>query len=68
MQNTTIAISPKIKEEIDQFGTKGESYSEIIQKLLKSARERMLRDVLMNDEDCVTIEEALAEAEKRWPK
>jgi predicted CopG family antitoxin len=65
-QNTTIAISPSIKSEIDQFGTKGESYSEIIQKLLKSAKDRLLYDVLMDEKDTVPIEEALANAKKRW--
>jgi len=66
MQNTTIAISPQIKEEMQQFGTKGESYSEIILKLIKSARERQLNDLLMNEEGTVSIGEALANAKKRW--
>lgn len=66
MQNTTIAISPAIKTEIEQFGTKGESYSEIIAKLLKSAHKRMINDVLIDETGCITIEEALANAKKRW--
>ena len=66
MQNTTIAISTKIKEEMQQFGTKGESYSEIILKLIKSAKERQINDLLMNEEDTISIEEALANAKKRW--
>jgi len=67
-QNTTIAISNKIKEEIKEFGNKGETYSEIIARLLESARKRMLHDLLMNEENTVTIEEALADAKKRWRK
>jgi predicted CopG family antitoxin len=66
MQNTTIAISPQIKEEIQQFGTKGESYSEILLKLIKSAKERQINDLLMNEEGTVPISEALANAKKRW--
>ena len=66
MQNTTIAINPRVKEEMQQFGTKGDSYSEIILKLIKSARERQLNDLLMNEEDTVSIGEALANAKKRW--
>jgi len=65
---TTIAIPMKVKEEIQEYGMKGESYSDIIERLLKSAHERLLGDVLMNEEGCVTIEEALAEAKKRWPE
>ena len=66
MQNTTIAINPKVKEEMEQFGTKGESYSEIIIKLIKSAKERQLNDLLMDEKDTISIEEALANAKKRW--
>ncbi len=65
---TTIAIPLKVKEGIQEYGLKGESYAEILERLLKSARERMIRDVLMDDKDCIPIEQALAEAEKRWPK
>jgi predicted CopG family antitoxin len=64
--NTTIAVNTKIKGELQQFGTKGESYSEIIQKLIKSAKERQLNDILMNEEGTILIEEALANAKKRW--
>jgi len=66
--NTTIAIPFKVKEEIEQYGVKGESYAKILVRLLKSAHERMLSDVLMDETDCVTIEEALAEAKQRWQK
>ena len=66
MQNTTIAINQWLKEEIEKFGTKGESYSQILERLLKSAKERMLYDVLMDEKECISIEEALAQAKKRW--
>ena len=65
---TTIAIPMKVKEGIQEHGLKGESYADILEKLLKSARERMIRDVLMDDKDCIPIEQALAEAEKKWSK
>jgi len=65
---TTIAIPLKIKEGIQEYGMKGESYADILERLLKSARERMISDVLMNDEGCISIEEAIAEAEKKWPR
>ena len=67
-KNTTIAIPMGVKERIQEYGLKGESYAEILERLLKSAHERLLRDVLMNEEGCVSIEQAMAEAEKRWPK
>ena len=68
MENTTIAIPKNLKEEIQEFGSKGEKYSEIIERLIKSAKERQLQDLLMDEEGFITIEEAMAEAEKKWPK
>ena len=68
MEQTTIALPKPLKQEIGEFGFKGEKYSEIIARLLKSAKERQLQDILMDDKGFVTIEEAMAEAEKKWPK
>lgn len=68
METTTIAITKELKEKIVEFGSKGESYSEIIARLIKSAKERQLRDLLMDEEDTTLIEEALAKAKKRWRK
>jgi predicted CopG family antitoxin len=68
MENTTIAISNEIKERIKQFGTKGETYSEILARVLESARKRQLHDLLMNEEDTISIEEAISNSKKRWQK
>ena len=68
MENTTIAISNDIKNMIKEFGNKGETYSEILLKLVKSAKERQLHDLLMNEEDTISIDEALNNAKKRWQK
>ncbi len=68
MKKTTIAIPENVKEEIREFGFKGESYSKIICRLLKSAKERQLRDLLLNEEDTIPIENALSKAKKRWQK
>ncbi len=68
MENTTIAVSKELKERISEFGNKGESFSDILERLLKSAEQRLLHDILMSKEGCVTIEEAIREAEEKWPK
>jgi len=68
MNTTTIAITTEIKEKIQEFGNKGETYSEIISRLLDSARKRQLHDLLMNEENTISIEEALDDAKKRWQK
>jgi len=68
MENTTIAVSKEVKEQIMEFGNKGETYSHILLKLLASAKKRQLHDLLMNEESCIPIEEALEKAKKRWSK
>jgi len=68
MENTTIAVSREIRDKISGFGNKGESFSDILSRLLASAEQRLLDDILMSREGCVTIEEAIREAEGRWPK
>ena len=68
MEQTTIAIPKDLKEEIQEFGSKGEKYSEILVRLLKSAKDRQLQDLLMDETGCIPIEEAIKEAERKWPK
>lgn len=68
MEKTTISISRRVKEQIEEYGSKGETYSDIIEKLVKSARERQLQDLLMDEKDTIPIEEALSKAKKQWQK
>ena len=66
MGNTTIAIPVDLKQQIQEFGFKGERYSDILLRLLKSAKQRQLHDLLMNEEDTISIEKALSNAKKKW--
>ena len=54
MSATTIAVSSKTKEILRQFGEKGESYNNIIRKLIKEAGWKKLDNrwnkILENDE------------------
>ncbi len=68
MEITTIAIEKNVKEQIKEFGNKGETFSQIIFRLLESANQRLLQDVLMDEEGCVSIEEAIKEADRKWPR
>ena len=65
---TTIAVTNEVKNEIMEFGLKGETYSDILKRLIASARKRMLHDLLFDEKDTITIEEARREVEKRWPR
>lgn len=66
MENTTIAVTNEIKEKIQEFGNKGETYSEIIGKLIESAKKRQLYDLLMNEGDTISIDEAISNSKKKW--
>jgi predicted CopG family antitoxin len=66
--NTTIAISQSLRDEIKEFGHKGERYEEILQRILESAKKRQLHDLLMDEKGTIPIEEAITRAKKRWQK
>lgn len=68
MENSTIALTNEVKEKIKEFGNKGETYSKIIMRLLESAKERQLHDLLFNEANTISIDEALSNAKKRWQK
>lgn len=66
--NTTISISTETRDRIKEFGSKGDTYTDILDKLYKSAKERQLQDLLMDESGCVPVEDALIRAKKRWQK
>lgn len=68
MENTTIAVRKDIRDKISEFGNKGESFSDILLKLYNSAVQRQFNDFLFNEKGFIPIEEAIAEAKKKWPK
>ena len=66
--NTTIAVSQTIRDQIKEFGNKGETYDEILARILNGAKERQLQELLMDIKNTVTIDEAIKRAKKRWQK
>lgn len=66
--NTTISISTEIRDKIKEFGSKGETYTKILEKLYKSAVERQVHDILMDDKDSISIDKAIEISKKRWQK
>ena len=68
MTITTIAIDSELKEKIQEFGNKGETYSKIIVRLLESAKQRQLQDLLMNSEGFISIEEAITRHKEKWSR
>ena len=46
---TTIQISRETREELKELGKKGETYDEIIRKLLKTAKECENKEATLNE-------------------
>lgn len=55
---TTIAVSEDIRDRIKEIGNKGETYDEIIERLLNIFREKQIHELLMDTKGTITIKEA----------
>ena len=64
--NTTIAISTELRDEIKEFGNKGETYDDILGRLLESAKKRQFQDLLMDTAGCITIDEARVRLKRKY--
>jgi len=68
MNITTIQLSKETRDKICSFGVKGESYDIILNRIYSLALKEQLRDFLMSDAGFIPIEDAIAEANKKWSK
>ena len=66
--NTTIQLSKETKELIGTFGSKEETYEDIIKKMYKLAVKEQVTEFLMSSENTITLEEARRRHAKRWSK
>lgn len=66
MEMTTIAVTKDLRNRISEFGNKGETFSEVLERLLKSAEQRLLHDVLFDPKGCVLVKDALERAKSKW--
>jgi predicted CopG family antitoxin len=64
---TTIQVDEDTKKKLQTFGTKGESYNEIINRIYTLAVKEQLHEFLYAG-DAIPIDEAIARAKKRWSK
>ncbi len=64
---TTIQVDESTKKKLQSFGTKGDSYDDIINRIYSMAVKEQLRQFLFEG-DAIPIEEAIAEAKKKWSK
>jgi hypothetical protein len=68
MEITTIQLSKETKNQISSFGIKGESYDKILKRIYDLAVKEQLRQFLMSSEECISIDEARKELNKKWPR
>ncbi len=68
MEITTVQLSKETKEKISSFGTKGESYDEILKRIYALAVKEQLKEFLMSGKGFISLEEARRELDKKWPR
>ncbi len=68
MGNTTIQLSKETKKMISTFGSKEDSYEDIIKRIYNLAVKEQLREFLMSSENCISLEEFKKEIEEKWPE
>lgn len=68
MAITTLQLTKETKDRISSFGTKGESYDTILKRIYALAVKEQLREFLMAGDGFIPIEDAIKEADKKWPE
>ena len=68
IMTTTIQLSKETKSLIGTFGTKEDTYEDIIKKMYDLAVKEQLREFLLSSEDAIPIDEAIERAKKKWQK
>ncbi|MGK0208996.1 MAG: hypothetical protein ACI83O_000258 [Patescibacteria group bacterium] len=65
---TTIQLQNETKKKISSFGTKEESYDDILQRIYSMAVKTQFRELIMSSEGTITLEDAKRELEEKWSK
>ena len=66
--SSTIQISKETKNLISSFGTKEDTYEDIIKRMYSLAVKEQLREFLMSSKNTLTIEDARKRLSKKWPE
>ncbi|NQV91408.1 hypothetical protein HQ489_02950 [Candidatus Woesearchaeota archaeon] len=65
---TTIQISSETKDLLNSFGTKEDTYEDILKRMYALAVKEQLRDFLLSSDNCISIKEARDRLNKKWPR
>lgn len=68
MKVTTIQLSEDTKKKIATFGSKGESYNEILRRLYDMAVKTQIREFLMSSKNTISLDDFEKEINKKWPE
>ena len=63
---TTVQLSKSTKELLSSFGTKEDTYEDIIKRIYRLAVKEQLREFLMSSDNAISLEEARKRHTKRW--
>lgn len=66
--NSTIQLSKDTKDLISTFGSKEDTYEDIIKRMYDMAVKEQLRQFLMSSEGTLTIDQARKRLSKKWPR
>ena len=67
MKITTVQLNEETKQKIASFGSKNETYDEILNRIYNAAVKVQLREFLTSGE-AISLEDFKKEVEKEWPK
>jgi hypothetical protein len=65
---STIQISKETKALISSFGSKEETYEDIIKRIYALAVKDQLREFLMSSHNTISLDEARKALDKKWPR
>jgi hypothetical protein len=65
---TTIQLSQETKSLLGTFGTKEDTYDDIVKRMYSLAVKEQLREFLLSSENSIPIDEAIKRAKKQWQR
>ncbi len=65
---TTIQLSQETKNLLGTFGSKEDTYEDIIKRLYTLAVKEQLREFLLSSEGTISLGEARRRLDQKWPK
>ena len=65
---TTIQLSDEMKKKIASFGTKEETYEQILERIYELAFRENLNRFMMSSEGFISLDEFEKEVKKKWPR